>query len=1395
MGTVTLCVIALNEEQMLGECLASARDAVNEIIVVDTGSVDATVEIAMAAGAKVVSHPWTGDFSAARNAALSHVTSDWVLVLDADERLGSGAADVIAAAVSKDSFDCGTLKLHNASRLDATLTQVVNGQARHQEPLRIPRLLRMTPDLSWEGVVHENVTSWLSKGRVVGHIEADIVHYGYVPEMVKSREKDLRNLRLLERRCVEEPTNPVCRAYLARELLRSGETERALFEAERAWNDLLTVEAQESQKGSNVRPASVTVATVFVFLLMSAERYEQALDVVQTAEELNADHPNLHLLTGTILQNLGVVSENPQDLLRAAESSFRCCLEQAGETFVEELMPGATSWAAWRGLGEVLLESGRPEEAARYFRQVIQSGIDDVRSSLGLAQTLVMRGDPSEGLKTVAPLMQQARADGWTLAAWACVMVGQFEDASDLHRRAHMASRKGFILPSRRDILERVGAALDAKDTFISLGGMVGIQDPDGSAARLKEGETAYQNAEYVRAHVSFMEAVAHDIANATAWMDLGVVYHSAGSQREALHCLKSAVRLDASSADTHHNLALIAWDVGRTDEAALSNRRALQLDPMHAGGLHLHCRMGCAGWRATRAVAIGPSILGHSRAQAAVSNYLRLIGFNVRWGQPDIVQLLAPEDLARAVTDFMDRSDPGLLVVSSKTPDVEVWCAEAVARGVPVVCDGGDTLDCHEFVVCLSEEPTRAMRDLQAFLDQREIVASKPLQTQWEPLLSVVIPTRNRADNLMKLLDRLGTQDLHPGVFEVIVVDDASETPVSNQLHGQVYPFEIKFLRNESRVGPGGSRNQGIDVARAPMTVLFDDDALPAHDNLRGHLLLQNATSEPHLLTGVFELVDLNGGPSIAREAMQSVAFSLRDMRPHGPSEEHGFYACNVSAPTALLQRIRFDAQRFPDPVMDDIDFGYRIQDAGVQVRKCEELRCDRDHDITVDSFLKYCENLGFYHHQLNVAHPERKPVSLVYPDQVDHVNFFPSLRAVSEFEGAKSERAIAELRRYEGVCGGFSARERAEMVGKLELLVRQVSVAPYCQGMVKAHSAQTAPQRPPETQEVWLNAHQPLMGELTSVIIPNLNGFPHIIEVMDSLRRTTQGPVEVIVVDNGSVDGSLEWLRTQNDIILLEMGENVGAPAARNRALEISNGETILFCDNDVVFTPGWRSLMMGHLEAWPDVGVVGPMSDYVVGVQKVTEVPTREESLNEFSRKFTEKYRNQHQYSLRLILFCMLVRRTVVDTIGGFDEAFGKWGFEDDDFTLRAKLAGFHLRVARDCFIRHVGSQTAHTAKINYQTLLLKNWGVFKNKWDIGAVAYGESVSLVGVLEGRSFEREKHFVDVHTGTIKADNMRPLLRPQGIGRTVEDPDAGGVGKQEKDQIISKFSMMVAGK
>lgn len=84
---ISLCMIVKDEEEHLPRCLASVADVVDEIVVVDTGSQDHTVAVAAAHGARVFQIPWTGDFSAARNAAIDRATGDWVLVLDADDEL------------------------------------------------------------------------------------------------------------------------------------------------------------------------------------------------------------------------------------------------------------------------------------------------------------------------------------------------------------------------------------------------------------------------------------------------------------------------------------------------------------------------------------------------------------------------------------------------------------------------------------------------------------------------------------------------------------------------------------------------------------------------------------------------------------------------------------------------------------------------------------------------------------------------------------------------------------------------------------------------------------------------------------------------------------------------------------------------------------------------------------------------------------------------------------------------------------------------------------------------------------------------------------------------------------------------------------------------------------
>ena len=85
--TLSLCMIVKNEEANLGLCLESVKGVADEIIIVDTGSTDRTVEIARRYGAKISSYKWDDDFAAARNVSLQSATSNWIMVLDADEAL------------------------------------------------------------------------------------------------------------------------------------------------------------------------------------------------------------------------------------------------------------------------------------------------------------------------------------------------------------------------------------------------------------------------------------------------------------------------------------------------------------------------------------------------------------------------------------------------------------------------------------------------------------------------------------------------------------------------------------------------------------------------------------------------------------------------------------------------------------------------------------------------------------------------------------------------------------------------------------------------------------------------------------------------------------------------------------------------------------------------------------------------------------------------------------------------------------------------------------------------------------------------------------------------------------------------------------------------------------
>ena len=427
MKRLTLCIIARNEEAMIAGCLDSVRGIADAIVLVDTGSTDRTVELARARGAQIVEHPWNDDFAAARNAALPHVKGGFVLVLDADERLGPGAKKALRRALERDDLDCGLLPLHDASSLDASHDDVLSGRARRGEPVLLPRLLRHTSDLAWEGMVHEQVTSWALRHRRIVQVDAPIVHYGAVPSLREARAKNERNLRLLERRAQAEPRNPTVRAYLAREHERAGNVPDAIREAEAAWSALTALAA-------NGRPALDVVlpATLLGFLHVRAKNPARALEVLSQARAWSDPHPNLGLLEGWAHEQLALAASDVESFssnLQAAHAALVECTGLAGRRFAAECMPGASTFTGQTRLGTVCLLAGDWKQAESAFRAALSSKPDQLEARLGLAETLLDSGKPEAALQELQPALRPDLPDAWLLGSAIALALGGEADA------------------------------------------------------------------------------------------------------------------------------------------------------------------------------------------------------------------------------------------------------------------------------------------------------------------------------------------------------------------------------------------------------------------------------------------------------------------------------------------------------------------------------------------------------------------------------------------------------------------------------------------------------------------------------------------------------------------------------------------------------------------------------------------------------------------------------------------------------------------------------------------------------------------------------------------------------------------------------------------------------
>jgi tetratricopeptide (TPR) repeat protein len=387
--TLSVCMIVRDEEQMLPRSLAAVAPAVDEIIVVDTGSTDDTIAIAKSFGAKVIEFPWNGSFADARNASFAAAGGDWLLYLDADEIL-----------VGEDVEKLRSLTGHTwreAFYIDLTsyTGELGDGVAVANNALRI---FRNRPGYRFEGRIHEQIVGSLptwAPGRIE-HTHVRVQHYGYLGSVRDSREKYARNVKLLREQLAESTPTPFLHFNLGTEYAAAGEHGAAFQEFSRSWTML---QEQGGVKSCEFAPALV------VRLVKSQRACAQVKAAQTTAEQGLELFPNLtDLVLEQAFTALAIGSEDE------AERHLHRCIELGDAPAAFGGMVGSGTYLPRVALAQLHLRRGDVQAA----RPLLDWCVDHHPDYLGVVEpyAAALVGGGMSGDDVVAEV--QRRLDGIT---------------------------------------------------------------------------------------------------------------------------------------------------------------------------------------------------------------------------------------------------------------------------------------------------------------------------------------------------------------------------------------------------------------------------------------------------------------------------------------------------------------------------------------------------------------------------------------------------------------------------------------------------------------------------------------------------------------------------------------------------------------------------------------------------------------------------------------------------------------------------------------------------------------------------------------------------------------------------------------------------------------------
>ncbi|CUH96255.1 hypothetical protein P22_2345 [Propionispora sp. 2/2-37] len=352
MLTVSACVIAKNEEENIVRCLQSVKEIVEEMIVVDTGSTDDTVEIAREMGAKIFHYTWQNDFAAARNFALDKVKGDWIIFLDADEYiLPSKIKNVrpfvenIHASLNVQSITC---------RMDNL--EGVDGQVRTSNPT--VRIFRNLQSIRYEGRIHESI---FNSGKPVQTIMDDkrlivICHTGYTKKTITAK------IQRYAAQMEEELANGVVRDltyyYLSDAYWILGQYEQAI---EFAWHAL------EHKVANN--PLAYKPYVILIHSMVQLRKYseETIRAICEQAAENFPHHAEVTMYQALYYRSIGHYQLSLGLFLKSVEKSGN---DSLNSDFYK--LPSMEYPRALINIAQMYTMMNRPAQALEYYVKTLQ---------------------------------------------------------------------------------------------------------------------------------------------------------------------------------------------------------------------------------------------------------------------------------------------------------------------------------------------------------------------------------------------------------------------------------------------------------------------------------------------------------------------------------------------------------------------------------------------------------------------------------------------------------------------------------------------------------------------------------------------------------------------------------------------------------------------------------------------------------------------------------------------------------------------------------------------------------------------------------------------------------------------------------------------------------------